>query len=53
MSEPFEPYRYADLSGFQQAVEQIRGLEDKLSKETGHPVTLIAFEPTENKSESL
>lgn len=51
MSEPFDPYRYADLSGMQEAVEQIRKLENRLTQEAGFPVTLIAFEAAESREE--
>ncbi|MGN7458083.1 hypothetical protein ACTHPH_25050 [Paenibacillus pasadenensis] len=42
-SQPFEPYRYAELPLV--AVERIRELEQSLSDGEGRPVTLIAFEP--------
>jgi hypothetical protein len=49
MNEPFDPYKYADLSESEDAVEQIRELEQKLSLQQGFPVTLIAFQPDEGK----
>ncbi|QID16052.1 MULTISPECIES: hypothetical protein [unclassified Paenibacillus] len=45
MQQPFEPYRFADLSGSDDAVQQIRELERQLTRQRGVPVTLIAFQP--------
>ncbi|CDN45594.1 hypothetical protein [Paenibacillus sp. P22] len=45
MHQPFEPYRFADLSESDDAVQQIRELEQQLTRQQGVPVTLIAFQP--------
>ncbi|WP_169751040.1 hypothetical protein [Paenibacillus beijingensis] len=44
MKSTNDAYKFAELDGMEDAVEEIRKLEQQLSRQHGSPVTLIAYE---------
>lgn len=50
MRNEMENYKFAPLSASDKAIEIIRNAESAIGEITGYPVTLIAYEKTEQKS---
>lgn len=44
MTATNDSYKFAELNGEKEAVEEIRRLEQELSRQHGSPITLIAYE---------